>query len=102
MRDSEASVEATAQLKRVRTEQRWFITSHAVERFLERVSRMERRRVRGHLVEQCQGAHFVKPLACGLELWRGPSPQRMRLRVSRQGNVLVLESILFAFDRGPR
>lgn len=78
---------------------RWWVTPHAVARFQERVSRMPTDRVRRELVEECQRAHFVKVLACGLELWRGGKPRRLRLRVSRQGSVHVLESVLFAFDR---
>lgn len=89
----------TAPLKRLSDELRWFITPHAVVRFRQRVTDWTEHRVRHYLVSQCRDAHRVKLLACGLELWRGPKPRRLRLRVSRQGNVLVLESVLFAFDR---
>ena len=89
----------TAQLERLPDKLRWFVSPHAVVRFRQRVADWTNDRVRHYLVEQCRGAHFVKALACGLELWRGPKPRRIRLRVSRQGNVLVLESVLFTFDR---
>lgn len=78
---------------------RIWVTNHAVVRFRERVAPWHPGRVRRYLVEQCEQGHFVKVLACGLELWRGPKPRRLRLRVSRQGNVMVLESVLFSFDR---
>lgn len=89
----------TAQLERLPNELRWLVAPHAVARFRQRVAAWPSDRVRHYLIEQCHGAHFVKMLACGLELWRGPKPRRIRLRVSRQGNVLVLESVLFTFDR---
>lgn len=90
----------TAPLKPLGVERaRWVVSEHAVDRFLERVCPgVPRERVRGHLVQQCQGAHYVKTLASGLEQWRGPKPRRMRLRVQRDGESLILATVLEAFD----
>ena len=91
----------TAPLKRLPDQlSRIWITPHAVQRYIERVDRRcSAGRARGILVAMLGEAHFVKIRANGQELWRGPIPRRLRLLVSRQGNVMVLESVLFAFDR---
>jgi hypothetical protein len=79
---------------------RYWITPHAVKRYVERVDRQcSPARARAILVDMVQRAHFVKIRANGQELWRGPPPRRIRLLVTRQGDVMVLESVLFAFDR---
>lgn len=80
--------------------QRYWVTEHAVQRYRERVDkRCSPGRARRILLQQMQEAHFVKVQDNGLELWRGPKPRRLRLLITRQGGVFVLESVLFAFDR---
>lgn len=64
----------------------WFITPHAVRRYIERI-----RPVLGYdkaldeLVAISERAHAVKEIEPGLWLYRGPSPRRLRLRVSMRG-----------------
>lgn len=66
---------------------RFFITGHAVRRFRERIPG---RRKLGYsaalaeLVSLAEAAHYVRTESDGTELWRGPSPTRVRLIVSRQ------------------
>lgn len=89
----------TAQLKPMRA-QRWVITPHAVERYIRRVRpSLTPHKAWRELSMQCLGAHFVKRLDSGIELWRGPKPHRIRLRVMRRGPYLELVTVLFAFDR---
>lgn len=80
--------------------ERWTISEHATDRYVERIDRgVTRERAREELVEQCLGAHFVKLLPGGLELWRGPKPRRIRLRAERRENgEMVLATVLEAFD----
>lgn len=78
----------------------WVITAHALERYVERVHRgISFRKAAQELERHMSGAHYVKTLPTGIELWRGPKPARMRLRVMRVGNTLELVSVLEAFDR---
>lgn len=80
--------------------QRWYISEHAIDRYVERIDRgVTRRQAKAELVAQCLRAHFVKLLPGGLELWRGPKPRRIRLRAERTGDgVLTLATVIEAFD----
>jgi len=91
----------TAPLKALRADatERWSVSAHAVDRYLERVERVPRRLATARLLAQCQRAHFVKLLPSGLELWRGPQPRRLRLRAQRsEDGALTLATVLEAFD----
>jgi hypothetical protein len=81
---------------------RWFITPHAVEQYRQRALRRadEYETALLELIDESKGAHFVKRLASGLELWRGPPPRRMRYLVGPgEGDLPALVTVLFAFDR---
>jgi len=63
---------------------RWQITDHAVKRFAKRIRRgLDYEQAREELEAICNGAHFVKTIAHGVEQWRGPKPLRVRLRVHK-------------------
>ena len=66
----------------------WQISDHAISRYVQRVMRGRAvDRARADLLWMLERAHFVKCLPSGLELWRGPKPLRLRLRVD--GRILV-------------
>jgi hypothetical protein len=48
-------------------------------------------KARADLLWILERAHFVKKLPSGLELWRGPKPLRLRLRVDGRALVTVIE-----------
>lgn len=60
---------------------RFFITPHAVMRYSERVGALTYEAALAALIDETARAHFVKRLATGAELWRGPSPRRLRFIV---------------------
>lgn len=63
----------------------FFITGHAIRRFRERVpgaSRLSYEQALTEMIQQMKRAHYVKSIAGGLDLWRGPKPHRLRLRVA--------------------
>ena len=78
----------------------FFVTPHAVRRYIERVRPgLTYEQALGELVAMARGAHLVKELASGLELWRGPPPRRLRFRVSPGcGGLPQLVTVLEAFD----
>ena len=77
----------------------WVISAHAIDRYIGLVRREVPRDVAmQELAAMVDGAHFVKRLPSGIEYWRAPKPRRLRLRVKR-GNPMILETVLFAFDR---
>ena len=80
---------------------RWFITPHAAKRYIERVRHGVSYEVAlGELIRMSEAAHLVRNQASGLELWRGPKPQRLRFLVSNEGaGKPQLVTVLFAFDR---
>ena len=77
-----------------------FITPHAVSRYIERVRPgIARDRALRELIDLTKGAHAVKEIAPGLWLWRGPSPRRLRFRVStRLPGAPQLVTVLTAHD----
>lgn len=78
----------------------WFITSHAVRRYIERIRPgISYERALGELIEISEGAHPVKEIEPGLWLWRGPRPRRLRLRVStKEPGAPQLVTVLTAHD----
>jgi len=69
----------------------WFITPHAVQRYRDRVPGarlLSYERALAALIKTMDQAHYVKTIRDGFELWRGPKPHRLRLRVSRGGSAL--------------
>lgn len=83
----------------------FFITGHAVRRFRERVpgaGRLSYDQALGELIRTMRDAHFVKTLNNGLDLWRGPKPHRLRLRVAagRSGLLPQLVTVVRGCDAG--
>lgn len=81
---------------------RWFVTPHALQRWREHFDRRsEALSALDHLIAECDGAHFVKALDTGPQLWRGSSPRRARFVVSvgSEGSLPVLVTVLSTFDR---
>ena len=75
--------------------QSWQISGHAVSRYIQRVMRgRPADRARADLLWMLERAHFVKALPGGLELWRGPKPLRLRLRIKD----LVLVTVITDCD----
>lgn len=79
----------------------WFITPHAVHRYIERVRpHLTYERALSDLIEESRRAHAVKEIQPGLWLWRGGKPRRLRFRVSVMGSgAPQLVTVLTAFDR---
>lgn len=81
---------------------RWFVTPHALQRWSEHFDRRSSALAAlDHLIAECDGAHFVKALDTGPQLWRGKSPRRARFVVSvgSEGTLPVLVTVLSTFDR---
>ena len=69
------------------------ITTHAVARFRQRIRpNLSESEARHFLANECARAHRVKTLASGVELWRGPKPLRLRLRIHHGALITVLPS----------
>jgi hypothetical protein len=65
---------------------RWFITPHAVRRYIQRVAPgLTYEQALGELVHLSESARRVKERAPGIWLWRGPKPRRLRFVVSTRG-----------------
>lgn len=79
---------------------RWFVTSHAVRRYMERVDHAaDYDTALAYLVSQSEVAHAVKQIEPGVWLYRGTKPRRLRFRVSTRGPGLPqLVTVLGAFD----
>lgn len=68
---------------------RWFITPHAVRRYIERVDRRATyEQALSVLIEWSELAKRKKEIAPGVWLYRGPRPLRLRLRVAHVGDRL--------------
>lgn len=62
---------------------RWFISPHAVQRYIERIEPgLTYEQALAKLIRVSDKAHRVKPWRNGLILYRGPRPRRLRLMVS--------------------
>jgi hypothetical protein len=60
----------------------WFITPHAVEKYIRRFARQSTyEQALGALIRESMGARRVKVLPTGLVLYRGPRPRRLRFFV---------------------
>lgn len=69
----------------------WQISDHAITRYIQRVMRGRTvERARADLVWMLERAHFVKTLPSGMDLWRGPKPLRLRLRVDGERNLVTV------------
>lgn len=79
-----ATVEASSC---VATRGRWWISPHAVRRYIERcpgARRLSYGEALERLIAASETAHFVKTRRnSGEELWRGPKPYRLRFVVCR-------------------
>lgn len=82
---------------------RWFVTPHAIERFCQGVGWEVGRRYEdalATLIDESRGAHRVKLLPSGAELWRGPKPRRLRYIVQPgEGSLPALVTVLGSHDR---
>lgn len=82
---------------------RFFITPHAVRRYIERVrAGLSYEDALARLVTITEGAHRVREIGDGVELWRGPKPERLRLRVSTRGPGLPQVVTVLAEHDGAR
>lgn len=62
---------------------RWFITPHAVRQYIARVRPgLDYEAALGEIIDLSQAAHLVFREAGGVERWRGPFPERLRLIVA--------------------
>jgi hypothetical protein len=79
----------------------WFITPHALERFVALVGTTgERERDIARVACDAKRAHRVKGTRDGCEIWRGPKPLRLRFIVGPgEGDKPALVTVLPAFDR---
>ena len=80
----------------------WFITPHAVRRYIERVERNATyEQALSTLIDWSLRARKKKEIKPGVWLYRGPRPLRLRLRVSHIGPGLPqLVTVLKSKDRG--
>ena len=64
---------------------KFFITPHAVRRFMERgyLRGATYEAALAEMIKLADRAHYVKPLRDGVELWRTGAPGRWRLRIGR-------------------
>jgi len=93
---------------------RWYVTEHALRRYVERTRQVTEDRARqiladerarsamlGELIPQTEGAHLVATAVRrdGCKLWRGPKPRRLRFVVGPgEGHAEALVTVLDAFD----
>lgn len=74
---------------------RWFVTPHAVRRYITRVHPwMTYEQALSAIIKDSMRAHFVRA-DHGSELWRGPKPHRVRYRIaSREAGLPQLITVL--------
>jgi hypothetical protein len=61
---------------------KWFITPHAVERYIQRVRPgISYDEALEDIIAYSEAAHRVKEWRPGVDLWRGPKPHRLRFMV---------------------
>jgi len=79
---------------------RWFITPHAVARYIERVDpRASYEVALARLIAESETATRVKEIEPGVALYRGRKPRRLRYRVAETGEGLPqLLTVLSPFD----
>lgn len=83
----------------------FFVTSHAVQRYKERVPGargLSYHQALSELIGVMKRSHRVKSLGNGLDLWRGPKPHRLRIRVapSTAGFLPQVVTVLRGCDPG--
>lgn len=78
----------------------WFITPHAVARYIERVRpQLTYELALSELIAESKSAHMVKEIEHGMWLYRGAKPRRLRFRVStREPGLPQLVTVLTAHD----
>jgi hypothetical protein len=85
---------------------RWFITPHAVRRYIERVDRRAGyEQALAELVRFSEVARPVKEISPGVWLFRSGKPLRLRFRVAtdqRDGEAPQLLTVMAGHDRGWR
>lgn len=60
---------------------RWFVTPHAVARYIERIAPgLTYEQARARIIRDSERAHRVK-VVDGVEHWRGPRPLRVQYRI---------------------
>lgn len=70
---------------------RWFVTPHAVRRYIERIDpSMSYERALGAIIQDGIKAHRIRSLPATetlatCELWRGPKPRRLRYYIFEMG-----------------
>ena len=70
---------------------RWFITPHAVRRFIARINPGDTyEQALEQLIAMSERAHRTRVRPDGTEEWRGPKPLRLRFRVTREGQLLTV------------
>lgn len=81
---------------------RFFVTPHAVRRYIERCKPwLSYRRALGELISHSESAHYVRQLDSGVQYWRGAAPARLRLFVMSPldlSNLPSLVSVLPTYD----
>ena len=81
----------------------WFITPHAVRRYIERIApHLSYGQALAELISESERAHFVRAdETC--EQWRGAKPRRLRFRVARgEAGLPQLVTVLPSHDKGRR
>lgn len=74
------------------------LSDHAVTRYIERMRpRLSHEEAVRELEQLCAGAHRVRAINEGLELWRTARPSKLRLRV-QPGDPPTLVTVLTPFD----
>lgn len=64
---------------------KWFISPHAVHRYIERLARsLTYEQALDDLVAYSETAHYVKDWKPGVELWKGPKPRRLRFLIGHR------------------
>lgn len=82
-------------------EGRWFITPHAVHRYMARIARrLIYEEALAELASMSLTARYVKPAQGGAELWRTGKPLRLRFIVGPgEGDLPALLTVLPGHDR---
>lgn len=82
---------------------KWFITPHAVQRYIERVRRCSYEEALEDLIRFSREAHPVREIRDGLWLYRKGRPNRLRFRVQIGGPGLPqLVTVLPECEHGRR
>lgn len=79
---------------------RWFVTPHAVHRYIERIDpRATYASALAYLIDQSEVARPMREIESGIVEYRGARPRRLRFRVStRLPGLPQLITVLGPFD----